>query len=90
MNTWWQRLPLAYQQHWATALATWPQHHEARAECDGDVPYGCWLMITDVFLFRQHGRFRADLTGMPWRTWYDEGLMPRDAAKRAIELEVPF
>jgi hypothetical protein len=46
-----------------------------------------WMGRVDEYLWEWVGLTSEDLIDQLWRDWFEEGLTPRQAAKRALEEE---
>ncbi len=46
-----------------------------------------WLLDVDVHLLRRAGVDHRDLADMPWAGWFDDGVRPATAARRALARE---
>lgn len=45
-----------------------------------------WKVSVNFWVRRDHGLDLDDLPDCPYRDWYDDGISPLTAAKRAIKL----
>ncbi len=48
------------------------------------VPFDTWRASVDYWVVAQTGMYADDLPDCPYRDWYDDGISPKTAAKRAI------
>jgi hypothetical protein len=46
--------------------------------------FDAWMRQVDAYLFDELGLTSADLPDMLWADWHEEGLTPRQAARRAL------
>jgi hypothetical protein len=56
------------------------------AEPKDDQAFDRWMHTIDEYLLMKVGVARDDLPDAPYRDWYDDGIGPITAAKRAIRL----
>ena len=49
--------------------------------------YDEWMREVDRAISIIIGLSHDDLADQPWREWYDSGMLPREAARQALEDE---